>query len=127
MQQLHFTTHVLGKKATARLEQYQVTQTIRAESSSMVVRASTIKAIFSDKVEVDDTLQVILDDRLIGLAQHVIIDMVTWDQLDIDDARRGGFDNRFELAYALKRAGYRFLPLDQYRFYRCQFSWVEGE
>ena len=126
MEQLHFTSHVLGKKATARLEEYQVTQTIRAESSSMVVRASTIKAIFNDKIEVDDTLQVILDDRLIGLVQHVIIDMVTWDQLDIDDARRGGFDNRFELAYALKRAGYRFMPLEKYRLYRCQFSWVEG-
>ena len=120
MEQLHFTSHVLGKKATARLENYEVTQTIRAESSSIT------KAILSGKVKVGDEMRVILDDRLIGLVQHVIIDSVTWDQLDICDARRGGFDDRFELAYALKRAGYRFMPLDKYRFYRCQFSWVEG-
>jgi len=54
------------------------------------------------------------------------MDAVTWEQLDIDDARRGGFDNRFELAYALKRAGYRFMPLDKYQLYRCQFSWLEN-
>jgi len=46
-------------------------------------------------------------------------------RLDIDDARRGGFGNRFELAYALRRDGYRFQPINNYEFYRIQFTWLE--
>jgi len=119
MERLRFTTRVLGKKATARLESYEVTQTLRSQSSSIVI------AILSDGLKVDDMMQVVLDDRMIGLAQHVFMETVTWGQLDQDDARRGGFDNRFELAYALKRAGYRFKNISDYEFYRIQFTWRE--
>jgi len=52
------------------------------------------------------------------------MDRLKADELSIDDAKRGGFDNRFELAYALKRAGYRFKPLDEYLLYRCHFTWL---
>lgn len=117
MEQLRFTTRVLGKKATARLENYEVTQTLRPESSSIVI------AILSGGLKVGDTMQVVLDDRIIGLAQHVFTEAVVWAQLNQDDARRGGFDNRFELA--LKRAGYRFKNLNDYQFYRIQFTWRE--
>jgi hypothetical protein len=119
MEQLRFTTRVLGKKATARLENYEVTQTLRSESSSIVI------AILSGGLKVGDMMQVMVDDRMIGLAQHASMETVVWAQLDQDDARRGGFDNRFELAYALKRAGYRFKDLNDYQFYRIQFTWRE--
>jgi len=119
MTSLHFTTKVLGPVAAYRLEKRQVTQTLRSESSSIT------KAILSGMVKVGDEVQVTLDDKLIGPAEYVISDIVTWDQLEIDDARRGGFDTLDDLAQALKRAGYRFKPLDDYRLFRIQFSWLE--
>ena len=121
MEQLHFTTRVLGNKAASRLEQHELTQTMRSEASSIVL------AILGGGLKVSDAMQVILDDRMMGLAELLRMDTVTWGQLDIEDARRGGFDNRFELAHALKRAGYRFMPLDKYQFYRCRFSWLEED
>jgi len=53
------------------------------------------------------------------------MDVATWEAINIEDARRGGFSNRFELAYALQRAGFRFMPLNQYELYRIQFAWLE--
>ncbi|MBA7592135.1 hypothetical protein ES708_34312 [subsurface metagenome] len=53
------------------------------------------------------------------------MDAVTWADLGIDDAHRGGFDTLADLEQALKRAGYRFKPLNQYEICRIQFSWLE--
>jgi len=119
MESLHFTTRVLGPAAAYRLERRQVTQTLRSESSSIT------KAILSGMVKVGDEVQVLLDNRSIGPAEYVISDIVTWDQLDIDDAQRGGFDTLDDLSQALRRAGYRFKPLDDYQLLRIQFSWME--
>jgi len=119
MERLHFTTRVLGPAAAYRLEQRQVTQTLRSESDSVT------NAILLGRVSAGDRLEVVLDNKLVGRAELVSMDAVTWEALDIDDARRGGFGNRFELAYALQRAGYRFMPLNQYELYRIQFAWLE--
>ena len=118
-EQLHFTTRVLGPVAAFRLEKRQVTQTLRSESSSIT------NAILLGRVSAGDRLEVLLDSRLVGNVELLSMDVVTWEALDIDDARRGGFGNRFELAYALRRAGYRFKPLNQYEFFRIQFTWLE--
>ena len=118
-EQLHFSTHVLGAAAAYRLEQRQVIQTLRSESDS------TVNAILLGRVSAGDRLEVTLDNRLVGRVELVSMDAVTWEALDIDDARRGGFGNRFELAYALRRAGYRFQPINSYEFYRIQFRWLE--
>jgi hypothetical protein len=83
-----------------------------------------VLAISDWRIKAGELMQVTLDDEAIGHARHVSMDKVHWDDLTIEDAQRGGFDSRFGLAYALKRAGYRFLPLGKYRFYRCRFSWV---
>ena len=119
MEQLHFTSRVLGKKATERLEKKEVTQTIRSENHSF------IQAIFSVQLKPGEPVQVVLNDRLIGVATYLNLDPVKWHHLDTGDACRGGFDNRFELASALKRAGYRFKDLEEYFFWRCIFSWPE--
>ena len=119
MERLHFTTRVLGPAAAYRLEQRQVTQTLRSESDSVT------NAILLGRVSAGDRLEVVLDNKLVGHAELVSMDAITWEALDIDDARRGGFGNRFELAYALQRAGYRFMPLNQYELYRIQFRWLE--
>jgi len=118
-EQLHFTTRVLGAAAAYRLESRQVTQTLRSESDSIA------NAILLGRVSAGDRLEVLLDSRLVGNVELVSMDAVTWEALDIDDARRGGFGNRFELAYALRRAGYRFQPINSYEFYRIQFRWLE--
>ena len=121
MERLHFTSRVLGPAAAYRLEKHKVTQTLRSESSDIT------SAILNGRVSAGDQLEVLLDNIPVGLAELVYMDIVTWEALDIDDARRGGFTNRFELAYALRRAGYRFQPINSYGFYRIQFSWLEGK
>ena len=118
-EQLHFTTRVLGAAAAYRLEQRQVTQTLRSENDSVA------NAILQGRVSAGDKLEITLDSIVAGHAELVSMDAVTWEALDIDDARRGGFGNRFELAYALQRAGFRFMPLSKYELYRIQFRWLE--
>ena len=119
LEQIRFTTRVLGPAAAYRLEKRQVTQTLRSESDSIT------NAILNGRVSAGDRLEVLLDSTLVGHAELVSMDAVTWEALGIDDARRGGFGNRFELAYALQRAGFRFMPLNQYELYRIQFTWLE--
>ena len=117
MERINFTTAVLGAKATARLREHQVTQTIRSGTSSIAL------AVNDGRLSPGDMIQVTLDDEVVGCARFTGMGKVSWRQLTQEDARRGGFDNRFELAYALKRAGYRFKPLDEYPLYRCHFTW----
>ena len=118
-EKIHFTTRVLGAAAAYKLEKRQVTQTLRSESDTVT------DAILNGRISAGDRLEVLLDSRLVGCVELVSMDAVTWEALDIDDARRGGFGNRFELAYALRRAGYRFQPINSYEFYRIQFRWLE--
>lgn len=116
MEHLHFTTRVLGKKATDRLKRGQVTQTLRSWGIA--------KTILSREVELGYMIDITLDGNKIGLVQLKDVSPITLDSLSIDDARRGGFDSISELAFALKRAGYRFKPIEQYQFYRIQFMWL---
>ena len=117
MEKINFTTAVLGAKATARLREHQVTQTIRSATSSIVL------AVNDGRLASGDMIQVTLDDEFVGYARFTGMEKMSWGRLTLEDARLGGFDNRFELAYALKRAGYRFKPLDEYPLYRCHFTW----
>ena len=119
LEQIRFTTRVLGPAAAYRLEKRQVTQTLRSESDSIT------NAILLGRVSAGDRLEVLLDGKVVGQAELVSMGAVTWEALGVDDARRGGFGNRFELAYALQRAGFRFMPLNQYELYRIKFTWLE--
>jgi len=116
--ELSFTRKVLGIKAAQRLEQHEVTQTIRANGSDIV------QAAISGKLSAGDRIQILLDEKPVGCAGLVAVHAVTWAQLDQGDAERGGFDTLAELAHALQRAGYRYQPLEKYLFYRCRFSWL---
>jgi len=119
MERLHFTTRVLGPAAAFRLENHQVTQTLRSESDSIS------NAVLLGRVSAGDKLEITLDSIIAGHAEFISMDAVTWEALGMRDARRGGFGNRFELAYALQRAGFRFMPLNQYELFRIQFTWLE--
>lgn len=118
-EQLHFTTRVLGPLAAMELERHQVTQTLRSESDSIA------NAVFLGRVSAGDRLQILLDSIVVGNAELVSMDAITWEGLGIRDARRGGFSNRFELGQALQRAGFRYMPLNDYQIYRIRFSWLE--
>ena len=117
MQAIKFTMHILGPLAALRLKREEVTQTLRAKDSSIT------EAILSGKVNVGDQVRIALNNPILGIAKLSLFDRVRWDELDIDDAHRGGFDSLQEQGLALKRAGYRFKSLDGYTFYRIQFQW----
>ena len=118
-EKIHFTTRVLGPTAAFRLEQHQVTQTLRSESDGIA------NAILLGRVSAGDKLEITLDNITVGRVELISMDAVTWEALGIDDARRGGFGNRFDLGQALQRAGFRFMPLNKYELYRIQFRWLE--
>lgn len=118
-ERLHFTTRVLGPAVAFKLEKRQVTQTLRSESDSIT------NAILLGRVSAGDRLEVVLDNIVVGQAELVSMDAVKWAALGDDDVRRGGFSNRLELAQALQRAGFRFMPMTDYQFYRIQFRWLE--
>ena len=119
VEQIRFTTRVLGPATAIRLERHQVTQTLRSESDSVT------NAVLLGQVSAGDKLEIILDGIILGHAELVSMDAVTWKSLTIEDARRGGFDSISDLTFALKRAGFRFKPLNEYDYYRIQFTWLE--
>ncbi|GAJ11330.1 unnamed protein product [marine sediment metagenome] len=119
IERLYFSTRVLGPLAAWRLETRQVTQTLRAESGSIT------NAILLGRVSAGDRLEVVLDGIFVGQAKFVSMDAVNWECINSDDANRGGFDTLEELEKTLKRAGYRFKPLNEYQLYRIQLSWLE--
>jgi len=119
LEQIKFTTRVLGPAATHRLEKRQVTQTLRGENSSIT------EAIINRKASAGDRLEIVLDGIFVGHVELISMDAVTWEFLNLDDARRGGFDTLAELEGALRRAGYRFKPLNDYQLFRIQFTWLE--
>ncbi|MFC1983990.1 hypothetical protein ACFLVO_03145 [Chloroflexota bacterium] len=114
MEQLHFTTKVLGPLSAYRLKEKQVTQTIRSSGSSIV------HALLSTKSKIGERLEVKLDGRPIGLAEYISMDVVNWEYLNLDDSRRCGFDIVDSLHQALMRAGYSPRPL-----YRLLFFWLK--
>jgi len=116
---LNFSTKVLGEKAAERLRNQKVSQSIRSQSSTIV------DEMLHNRVRVKDTIEIALDDILVGLAELGSVDRVTWDRMTQDDAERGGFDTTGEQQNALLRAGYRFKPIQYYQFYRIQFEWVK--
>ncbi len=119
LEQIRFTTRVLGPATAYRLEKRQVTQTLRSDSNPIT------ESILRGRVSAGDRLEVFLDRILVGNVELISWDAVTWEALSIDDALRGGFDTLADLEQALKRAGYRFKPLNDYQLFRIQFRWLE--
>jgi len=82
MERLHFTTRVLGPAAAYRLEKRQVTQTLRSGNDTIT------ESILHGRVSAGDRLEVLLDSAVVGKAELVSMDAVTWDALGIVDAHR---------------------------------------
>lgn len=60
LEQIRFTTTVLGPAAAYRLEKRQVTQTLRSESSSIVT------SILNGRASAGDQLEIVLDGTVVG-------------------------------------------------------------
>jgi len=119
VEQIHFTTRVLGPVAAYRLEKHQVSQTVRSDSHPIT------ESILRGRVSAGDRLEVLLDKILVSYVELISMDAVTWEALGVDDALRGGFDTLADLEQALKRAGYRVKPMHDDQFFRIQFRWLE--
>lgn len=112
---LDFKTKVLGKKASKRLR--------RLNGFFLTFRSESINEyVFYD---------IYLDGKLLGQA-WLTIPIYYLDRkmnlgvLDQSLAIAGGFDTVEEQQKALKRAGYRFKPLDQYEAYPIIFTGYWG-
>ena len=106
-----FTTPVLGRKAANRLKDHQVTQTIRSDTHPIIA------------AEPGQPLEVTLDGLSLGVATLLTKERFILAEITVDDARRGGFDDRVGLVKALRRAGFRFRSHDRYKAWRLRFDW----
>lgn len=115
---LRFTSRVLGQSATKDLISKDVCQTIRSEDATLIKL----------KAKPGDCFPVVLQDHwgielTIGTITITEILPTYWREVTQQDAWRGGFLSKPELARALKRAGYRFKPLEEYQLYKIAFTW----
>ncbi len=121
MEKIEFTTRVLGTIAAYRLGKHQVTQTLRSESCIITA------AIINGRVSAGEKLEIVLDNIPAGHAELLSMYPVHWDDLNIEDARQGGFDSLKDLKAALQRAGYRFKSMAEYHLFLIKFRWLESE
>lgn len=115
---LNFTRRVLGPIASRRLKDKDLTQTIRSANATIP------QAIKEKEIAVGDKVDVFLDEHSIGIVKIASCRAANSDNLTKGDATRGGFDNLGQLIKALKRAGYRFIPLEKYPLCRLRFEWA---
>lgn len=75
MEQIRFTTRVLGPAAAYRLEKHQVSQTLRSASSSIT------ESITNGRVSAGNRLEVVLDGIVVGHARLVSMDAGNWEYI----------------------------------------------
>ena len=112
--ELVFTRRVLGPKASDRLQKHLVTQTLR--SKPILIGPMPVRLRFPGG-----------GSNALGNVRITSSDRVKWSDLTLEDPHRGGFDDMAELSAALRRAGFRFKPLEEYSFYRIRFAWQGRE
>lgn len=117
MEQLSFTTRVLGHEAVEKLKRGEVTQTLRSRHSNIV------QAALLGGLHTGDSLKIFLNGEYLGEAEYQCMTLAMMSSLSPEDARLGGFSSLDELRKALFRAGFRFKA--NYRLYRVSFSLFE--
>ncbi len=115
---LNFTRRVLGPMASRRLKHKMIKQTIRSANATIP------QALKNKEITIGAQVEVFLDEHSIGLVQLTSCRATNSDKLTETDATRGGFDSLGQLVKVLKKAGYRFMPLDKYPLHRIQFKWI---
>ncbi len=112
--ELKFSSRVLGNDAAYSLCKREIVQTIRSHFSL---------PCYEDGTNYDDELPVYLDGNHIGVVKVYKVQAVSFQDLTEFDAKVGGFSSLEGLKKALKRAGFRFKPLEDYYGYRVRFFW----
>lgn len=115
--ELVFTRRVLGPQATDRLEKHLVTQTLRSAPEDWMQSDWTMLLVKGEPVPVRIRYPGNASNAL-GDVNLKSVERVKWSDLTLEDPHRGGFDDLGELASALRRAGFRFKPLEEYSFFR---------
>lgn len=109
--EIRFSSRVLGKNAVQNLKDHAVNQTIRSH--------------FSLPEHGNYVLPIYLDNNLIGYGEVYYLKEMSFGDLDQFNVIAGGFRNYDELISALKRAGYRFKKIEDYKAYIVRFIWTE--
>lgn len=116
---LQFSSQSLGFKAARRMQTRQVTETLRRWNlTEGVVSARPLRP--------GENLRLYLDGRLLGEAKLRSVERVRWAYLNLEDARRQGFDNEQSLRDSLRRSGL-YRPLDEYTLFRIRWMWTNTE
>ena len=116
MEQLEFTSQVLGPAAAEKLKRGEVTQTLRSRQGNVV------QSMLQGDLTPGESLEIIFDGNVLGDAEYQGMDQVWMSELTPEDATRGGFDSLDELRKTLLRAGFRFQP--DYSLYRIRFRFL---
>ena len=116
LSEINFSSRVLGNDAVWKLCKHEVTQTIRAHASF---------PCYEDGILYNNIIPVYLDGNHVGGVEVYMIKSVLFGDLTEFDAKIGGFTTLESLKKALKRAGFRFKPLEEYSGYRVRFEWKE--
>lgn len=117
LSELNFSSRVLGNDAAWELCKHEVIQTIRSHASV---------PCYEDGTLYDNIIPVYLDGNYVSAAEVYKIQSLRFVDLTEFDAKIGGFATLECLKKALKRAGFRFRPLEQYSGYRVRFKWMEA-
>lgn len=113
---LNFTSKVLGPKAVEQLRAGKVRQTVR----SMVEAAPFL-------TKRGCNVDIALDGAVLYQAELTSVKLRRLADLDQFDAELGGFDSLYLLRDALRRAGFRFRPFEEYEDFAIQFQKVRED
>ena len=117
MEQLEFTSRILGPEAAEKLKRGEVTQTLRGRLCDVV------QSVLQGDLLPGESLEIVCDGNVLGNAEYQGMDEVWRSELTPEDATRGGFASLGELRKALLRAGFRFQPA--YSLCRIRFIFLE--
>jgi hypothetical protein len=117
--ELRFNGKLLGRKAAAKLQKKRVTETLKTWNltEGIVTNRPLIPG---------EKLLVYLDDRFLGEATLRLVERVRWRLLNLQDARRLGYENQNALRDSLRRCGLN-PPLDDCTLFRIRWMWGSND
>lgn len=112
---LRFNSRVLGSRATKRLRDHEVKEALR--SWNLAEGIVSVRPLHTGEV-----FELYLDGMLLGKAQLKKVERVYWRYLNLEDARRQGYDDQRSLRDSLRRGGLR-RHFNDYALFRIRWEW----
>jgi hypothetical protein len=117
---LQFSSQILGLRAARRMSAHQTTEALR--------RYNLTEGIVTQRpLNPGEKLEIYLDGRLVGNARLNWVERVRWGVLNLENARRQGFESQQSLRDYLQRTGFRLDLLDQLVFFRIRWTWTRDD